>query len=312
MSMAFRFCSLLIVAFAWMIPAGNTAPLTAGNLVISTDDVLYEYTPAGVFVQSFAIPYATGPYPVLEYARDIAISVDKTEIHVYNGTYEPYVSTLDLSTSLWSHQTFAGWSTANNVSYGGIGVGGGANVYVTDMATDAPGAPRGIIRFDSGGGMTPFATGIDPYDLNVGHDELLYALADDTVYVYAQDTLALQNTIDLDSTLGQDDYRAVAANATGQMFVVTWSGFLHKTNSSGASLLSVDLYVVGNPVVRQLVDVDVSNTGTVVVGDGAGGVTVTDENFTNPATFTIGVDDIFVAVQIGTPVPVSLSGFSTD
>ena len=56
----------VLVLFAFMfIFAQNTyaAGIGAGNLLISTNEILQEYTRMGTLVQSFKIPYPTGPHP---------------------------------------------------------------------------------------------------------------------------------------------------------------------------------------------------------------------------------------------------------
>ena len=296
------FCG--IIAFVAWVPCGHAAPITSGNILISTAEVLYEYTPGGVFVQSFPIPDGAGTIPNPDSARDVAMKTGGNDVHVFNGTFTPSLSTLDTSTSLWSHQTFAGWSTVNNISYGGIALGG-AYVFTTDMATAGAGAPQGIVRFNLGGGATRFATGVDPIDLNVGQDGLLYVLDGQFVYVYDPESLALQQTIDLDSTIAPGDYRAVAANGAGELFIVDWAGNLYKTDSSGNVITSVNLS--GTAASINLSDVDVSSQGAVVVGDAAGGVTVTDENFTGPFNFTVGSSVVFVGLPSNPPVGLPLT-----
>lgn len=155
-------------------------------------------------------------------------------------------------------------------------------------------SPQGIVRFDSDGNATRFATGIGPQDLNIGQDGRLYALADDEVHVYDPASLAFQYSIDLDVTIAAGDYRAVAANVSGDLFIVDWSGNLYKTNASGTVQLSVNLSGIAEST--NLTDVDVSGSGTVVVGDRFGGVTITNEFLTAPTSFAVGSSPIFVAV----------------
>jgi len=285
-------------------PCSSAAPIAPGNILIGTSEVLYEYTPGGAFVQSFPIPDGSGTIPNPDTARDIAMKTGSNEVHVFNGTFTPSLSTLDTGTSLWSHQTFAGWSTVNNISYGGLAVGG-VYVFATDMATAGVGAPQGIVRFDSGGGSTRLATGIDPIDLNIGQNGTLYALDGQLVFVYDPESLVLQQTIDLDATIAAGDYRAVAANASGELFIVDWAGNLYKTDSTGNVIDSVNLS--GTAASINLSDVDVSDQGGVVVGDAGGGVTVTDESFTAPSNFTVGSTVIFVAIPSNPPVGLPLA-----
>lgn len=299
----------VLVAMLW-VSVGLAAPFTSGNIAVCTQEVLYEYTPAGDFVQSFAIPFGEDPRPVTESARDIAVKFGGMEVQVYNGTFTPYLSTLDPVASTWSHQTFAGWSTQGNVTYGGIAIKG-SYVFVTDMVTTGLGSPEGVIRFESGGSTTRFLTTVGPKDLNVGLNGLLYVLNEgsDVVYILDPVTMSQQQSFNLDFTIGNGDYRSIAANATGQLFAVTYSGALHKTDTSGNSLLSVNL--VGT-LSGNVTDVDVSDSGMVVVGDTGGGVTVTDESFASPTHFNVGSSDVFVAVQTNATVPVSLSTFTLE
>lgn len=306
-------CCIGLTCFVFS-PGSLAAPVTSGNILISADGLLggtiHEYTPGGVFVQSFAPEYPVDPRPATEGARDLALKLGQTDVYLFNGTFDPYLSTLDSTNSTWSHQTFPGWSTGNNTSFGGVAIGG-QYVFVTDMAT-AGDPEQGIIRFDTAGGSPiRFATSLDPIDVNVGLNGLVYAMENSTVYVFDPDTLALQQTIDLTTTLGGSDYRAVAANAAGQMFVVNWNGDLEKTDASGFSLGSVDLFVLGHTTTNSLMDVDVSSSGTVVVGDATGGVTVTDEDFATFTTFSAGTFGAFVAMASDTPNDVPLSPIAT-
>ncbi len=288
------------------VPIVSAAPITSGNILISTSKVLYEYTPAGVFVQSFPIPYPTGPYPPTEYARDIAVRTGDPGVHVYNGTFDPYLSTLDTTTSMWSHETFAGWSTVNNGSYGGIAVGG-AYVFVTDMDTVGA-AEKGVLRFDSGGSTIRFATGVDPIDLNMGLNGLLYVLDGRYIYVYDPETFVLLQTIDLFTKIMPADYRSIAANRSGQIFVADWDGNVYKTDFLGNSIASINL--TGVATSNDLIDIDISGSRVVVVGDRGGGVTVMDESFSAPTSFSVGSLGIFVAMDANPPIGVPISPFA--
>lgn len=289
-------------------PAVFAASLTPGNILISSEEVLYEYTTAGVFVQSLPIPDYTGEIPNLSTARDIAVKVGSDLVHVFNGTFEPFLSTVNMVTSSWSHDTYGGWSIINNSTYGGIAVTGDY-VFVTDMSASL-GTEMGIIRFDLGGSTVRFADTTAPIDLNMGLDGLLYALDGQYVRIYNPATLALLNTINLHSTIAFNDYRSVAANSAGEMFVVDWDGDIHKTDSSGNGVLSVSLTSTAQS--KFLMDVDVAATGTVIVGDNSGGVTITDESFASPTGFAVGTSAIFVGIQTNAPVPVELSTFALD
>lgn len=308
-----RFVSCATLACVGLILGSQAAPISPGNILVSVDgllgtSVVHEYTPGGILVQSFTVEYPVDPTPVTEGARDIAIQLGHTDLHVFNGTFDPYLSTLDSTDSTWTHQTMAGWSTVNNVSFGGAAVYG-QYVFVTDMGTSGD-PEEGIIRFDTtGGGPVRFATSIEPSDVNVGLNGLVYALENGTVHIYDPDTLAFQQSVDLSTALGigAGDIRSIAANAAGQMFAVDWNGNLYKTDTSGNSLLSVDLFALGHAQSDSLMDVDVSNSGTVVVGDSDSGVIITNENFSTFTSFVAGSFGAFVAVASFTSSDVPLS-----
>ena len=46
---------------------------SAGNILVSHNNTLYEFTPAGVQVQSWPVPYGGGTRPGTESARDIVL-----------------------------------------------------------------------------------------------------------------------------------------------------------------------------------------------------------------------------------------------
>ena len=110
--------------------AAAGAPLTPGNVLVSENDVLREYTPAGATVQTFPIPYPGGR-PGTESARDVFVDASGL-VHVYNGTFFPYMSTLDPTSGTWVHNTFLNLDAGGNVSYGGITSFLGF-VYTTDV-----------------------------------------------------------------------------------------------------------------------------------------------------------------------------------
>ncbi|MCL4694459.1 MAG: hypothetical protein KJ060_18370 [Candidatus Hydrogenedentes bacterium] len=308
-----RFVSCVTVACVGLVLGSQAAPVTPGNILVSVDGVIdssvvHEYTPGGVLVQSFPVEYPISPFPIGEGARDIAIKLGHTDVHVFNGTFDPYLSTLDSTDSTWTHQTMAGWSTVNNVSFGGAAVYG-QYVFVTDMGTSGD-PEEGIIRFDTtGSGPVRFATSIEPSDVNIGLNGMVYALENGTVHIYDPDTLVFQQSVDLSTALGigAGDIRSIAANAAGQMFAVDWNGNLYKTDTSGNSLLSVDLFALGHAQSDSLMDVDVSNSGTVVVGDFGSGVVITNENFSTFTSFVAGSLGAFVAAPSYTSADLPLS-----
>ena len=104
--------------------------------------------------------------------RDAVVD-DHGRVHFYNGTFGPYLTTYDSETARFENHTFPGWNTANNGTYGGIGLFADA-VYVTDQNL---GDASGIVRFSlTDFSAQRFAEGQSYQDLNVGLDGFLYAL----------------------------------------------------------------------------------------------------------------------------------------
>jgi hypothetical protein len=212
----------------------HAQPLTPGNLLVSNlgAGTLSEYTSAGVFVRSFAFPDFEGGFHDL---RDIAVS-SNGNVQAFNGTFTPQLTTLVPTGPTFTSQPFTGWSTINNISYGGIGNFGSAT-FVTDMATASPGGPQGIVRFGNGGSPVRFASTNDYQDLTVGGDGLIYALRGGApsfnVDVFDPNTLGLVRSIPLDASLVSADVRGLAVSSAGSMFAAAWNGTVYAMNSSG-------------------------------------------------------------------------------
>lgn len=107
--------------------------------------MLYEFTTSGVQVQSTEIPHPS--IVISERARDIVLDSNGNAT-VYNGTYDPRLSTYDPVAQTWEHVTLPYWSTGNNISFGGLAAMNNF-VYGTDMRVRSePVEGRGIVRFN--------------------------------------------------------------------------------------------------------------------------------------------------------------------
>ncbi len=276
-------------------------PIPSTNLMISSDDTLYEYTSEGDFVQSFPIPYPVDPIPVTESARDIVFSLDGT-VHVYNGTFDPYLSSYNIITEIWTDLTYPGWSTVNNGTYGGIAINGN-DVFVTDMTTygDPEDEEAGIVKINliTGAGVR-FATTIEPIDLTIGLDGLLYALYPGgspegrDISIFDPATLTEIGHIDLSATFGHTGHRAIAVTADSEVIIADSDGDLQKIDSAGNLLLETN--ICGHAESCNLYDVNVSQSGLVAIGDRFGGIVITNIYFSNFSSFTVGARGAFVAI----------------
>ena len=259
------------------------AALDPANLLVSTNDTAFEYTPAGTQVQAFSVPYPGGR-PVTESARDLIVNEDNL-VPLYNGTFSPFLSTLDPVTATWTDTTHPSWSTANDGTYGGIAAFK-EFVFVTDMNT-VGGSDVGVVRFDtSGGSPLRFADTEEYIDLNLGMDGRLYALQDNetTVDVFDPTTLAAHGTVSLGTRV-----RGIAVNESGAIFGASWDREIYHFDSSGAQQNSVSS---GN---NELTDIDINEDGDIVVGTRFGNVLQTDETLGSVTTFSAGTSLTFVA-----------------
>lgn len=264
-----------------------------GNLLVITQEVgnytypsyLIEVTPTGQEIQRVLIPR-----PGDQRARDVVID-DHGRAHVYNGTFDPRLSTFDPSSGTWEHRALAGWSCINNTTYGGI-ARTGSSVLVTDQLTFGPGQmPEEIVRFprDGGVGDRP-VTGKDYIDLALGLDGLIYALdanrAADGRYVdvYDPESLVYLRTITL--PFGTE-IRAIAVDASGSIFGASWHSTIYRFTPTGATVASVQITALG-ACYTGLTDIDISPDGYLFVGcAGWGQVLVT------PSTLQAGQAHVF-------------------
>lgn len=276
------------------VPAGASI-FQSDSLLISTDNVIYEYSRSGTLRQTFNAEYPGG-YPTPEVARDVVVASNGDAV-VYNGTFSPYLSSLAPTTGTWTHRTTSGWDTNNNGTYGGVATFGNY-AFATDMGQSGD-SNKGVVRFDlTNSTVTRFANNLSSNDLNIGHDKLLYVLTEGSnpgkrIDVYEPTTMQFVRTLDLSSLFSPVvDFRSIAVNAAGEIFIADWNGNVQKLSANGAVLDSISLFGIARS--PNLVDIDLSRDGMIAVGDRDGGVTIMNSDFTSISTFGIGFDEAFV------------------
>ena len=289
--------ALFIVTLA---PAGAFADaVVPDNLLISTENVIYETTSDGQVVQTFLTQYPGGSYPSTEYARDIAVDDDGI-VHVYNGTFSPYMSSLDPRAAVptWTHQTYPNWNTANNLSYGGIDADLN-QVFVTDGLSDGD----GVVVFNTDGGPAfRFAAGTQAIDLTVGLDGLLYVLSPGgspggrTVDVYDPKTYSFVRSIDLTAIFGWTEHRSIAVDSNGDVFIADLDGEISHVTAAGelVQVISPPCDWIGREISCSFIDIDISESGQLALGSRFGEIIITDVNFSSVSKFQIGDRSAFV------------------
>jgi hypothetical protein len=288
----------------------HAVPLTPGNILISRLDTfqITEYTPAGAVVQTFNItPSTSAP---TESLRDIVVDANGN-VQIYNGTFDPVLSSLNPTTGSLSNRTFPGFSTINNGSFGGIGVFG-SFVFTTDMQTFGEPADeaKGIVRFDLSSGTALRFGEIDGYqDLTIGGDNLVYALPGEglpanRIDVFDPTSLALVRSINLDSALFNADVRGIAVGFDGTIYAAAWNGFVYALDEQGMILNS------RNTGEGDLTDIDLDALGRLVIGSRFGEVILTDIALATQISFNVDNqefgENIHVAWVIPEPTTVTL------
>lgn len=263
------------------------APLTNGNFLFQSNGVITEFTMAGEVVQSFTVPDPIEGWRGTEYARDIAV-IGTDTILVYNGTFEPYVSMLDLNTNSWSHFTDPNMWTVNNGSYGGIAADENF-VYVTSMGPDYYNAD-GAVRFD----LTTLSSfelnaGVGAIDLNLGLDGLLYILypggspGGRFINVYDPDTMALIDEISLAAIFGHTAHRAIAINSASEIFIADWDGDIQKIDPLGNVVDETNVCNVSSTC--NLYDIDINSSGDIIVTSRFADIILLDSDLEVVSTF---------------------------
>jgi PEP-CTERM motif len=291
------------------------ASLTPGDILVSstTDlqtSVLREYTPTGTLVQTFSVPIAPGGD---SYIRGIATD-SSGNVQIYNGTFNPYLTTLDPATSSFSNHTFSGWSTDNNIYVGGMVVNGNY-AYATDMATAGSGSPNGIVRFDlTNFSATRFASGPangsgDYTQVGLGLNGLLYAPWPGGSPV--GDNIDVINPVSMTKTTITLPFlfqvSGVTADQAGNIYAVgaLGDGHIYKLDSNGNVLAEISTGFT------DLTGLQINNSGQLLTASSNGEVIMTNTSFSQLSSFSVGSQfttfDTFVTPPSVVPEPASLT-----
>lgn len=193
-------CSLSLLFIVLPCAPSLAAPLTPNSVLVSYggSDFIAEFSRTGEMLQSLRVPHprpdATGGS---EFVRDIERNADGS-VSMFNGTFQPYLTTWNPTDGSFTHDTLTGWSSDGNMFFGNLG--SYKNFVFASDNTNYYDSTSGVVRFDrSNPGSAQRFDSINPARLSVGADNLLYVLGDDlsTVQVFDPDTMALLRTITL-------------------------------------------------------------------------------------------------------------------
>jgi hypothetical protein len=297
-------------------PTARAAMLTPGDILVSSTtnlqtSVLREYTTTGSLVQTFSVPIAPGGDA---YIRGIATDVTG-KVQIYNGTFSPSLTTLDPTGSgSFSNHTLTGWSTVNDLNFGGVVVNGNF-AYATDMATFGTGGPNGIVRFDlTNFSATRFASGPangsgDYTMVGLGLNGLLYAPwpggSPVGNHIDVIDPIAMTKTTITLPFLFQ--VSGVTADQAGNIYAVgaLGDGMIYKFESNGNVLNHISTGFT------DLNGLQLSNSGQLLTADGFGNIILTNTSFSQLTSFSVGAQFTTFAAfvtppTVGVPEPSSL------
>ncbi len=275
-----------------LAPAGDILATVAGPY---PQHQFREYTPTGSLVRSVVVPPTPGN--TFDYARGI-VEDPSGKVYVYDGTFTPYLATYNPSNSSWAQNTYAGWSTVSNVSYGGLALYQNF-VFASDMNT-AGAAPNGIVRYDTvAGAWTRIGNGTDFTKVAIGGNNVLYGLSGQKVYEYNPVSGAALGVV----TLPSGDYRGLAVSASGDIFTAAWNGVISHFSALGALIQSVTLNSsTGAPFMfSDPDDIAIAPDGTLAVGSFSGYIVQMTSSFSNIAYFNTGTNNAVFVTFAATP-----------
>lgn len=278
--------------------------LMAGNLLVSAGQFTYnlmEYTQQGALVSSQSISLAPGTTDLMD-ARGLSVG-PSGNVSIYDGTNTPSLATYSTNSNSWSYLTASGWSTVNNVSYGGVAAYNNY-VFATDMTTAGSGAPDGIIRFNTtDGSAVRFGQGSNFIQLALGLDGQLYGLESyGVVQVFDPNTLTLERTFTLLHGPDVSNVRAIAVDNSGNVLAASWNGYIAKYdtngNYTGLGVQARNSYGLTDKLMSISLDTD----GQVAVGGYHGNIFLTNDSLTSVQSFLTNQWNAFVTFDhyIGT------------
>ena len=207
----------------------------------------------------FNVPVPPNNATDFDSVRDLVVD-QSGNVLLYNGTFTPALLSGNAVNGVVSQNQSPEFSTANNSTFGGIARAGNF-VFLADQSTG--GSPnQGILRVDlTDNSFTRFASAIEPNDINIGPNGLIYALDGagsprNTAFLYDPQSLTLTNQV----SIAFDDHRAIAGLGDGSFFTATGGGDIFHYDSNGTLLNSLN--VDG----AFFSDIDIAPDGQIALG----------------------------------------------
>jgi hypothetical protein len=289
-----RFVAAAALACCGAAAPAEAAVVTPGNVLVSNGGKVFEYTPAGAFVQA-----VTGDLRNGVFSESRGLAYDRLgRIHVlirpHDGDVDMFLATYTPSTGGVQYNSISFHNHNGSTTSGDIGAD--ANyVYAPDQVFARQG--MGVIRYPLNNlkAADRVLQSLDPSDVSVGRDGLLYILgAGGTVTGVNPTTLATVRTLSID-----DNFRDVEATASGDVFVL-YSGQINRYSPSGTL---VDSLTLPGGLKHSMA---LSASGKIVVGNAGDSLYFTDtslDSFTRVLTPNSTEDAWGNLVTFAEPVP---------
>ena len=247
------------------------AQFTPGNILVTQDTVLLEYTRIGELIQQITVPH---PDTGRRYATDIIVD-EYGRAYVLNiAPFDnDYISVYDPAQALWTHNrvdTYLGNGSDGDLSIsldGRFAYTKRQEISLEDFSTIDISIPgRGVA------------------EISMGFDGNLYALDSGSprhgVRVLDPASFEITNTLTLrDEEQSRLNARGIAVTETGDIFVSAWDGRFYAYDSS-ATL--IDYCQVGH----SFNDLDLSlSDGVLAAGSRFGTIAIVDTSFESIFTF---------------------------
>ena len=306
----------LVILIFYMPVIAQASSFSANSIIVSSGQKLFEYSSSGTLQQTISVPRPDDNFS--ELVRDITVGAGG-DIHVYNGLFDPYLSTYNVYKNNWTHANEGSWDNTGNNAYGGIDFYND-KVFVTDSA----GIP-GVRVFD-GANTISFAHNIEAHDLTIGLDGYLYVVGENLLGTAVTVKYDSDTYEQLGFTMPGLPVSTLAVDSSGTIFGTAGSS-IQKMNFDGTVLDTVQFQLGVEELfpgvfVNQYCggrDIDMSSTGAIVVGCSNGEVVMTDITLSDFTFFETGKSSMFVSFSdeslSAIPVPATawlfLSGLLT-
>ncbi|MFV2060891.1 MAG: hypothetical protein ACC653_09425, partial [Gammaproteobacteria bacterium] len=253
----FQLVLIAFVVFGIVSKTAIAASFTQGNILIHTKGRIYEYSLSGVRIQRVSVPTLNFPQNgITVVPNNRAVINDVNKLHIY-----------DSNNNLWSSISSSGVDAGLNTGDGKI-----AAYCNSVFSGDSLGSAKGIIRYDLLQQNFVRNQNYVASNISIGLDGYFYI--DNNKFDPV--TLDIRGAAKFLSPPGNIIDRV--ANKAGTQFVISSSPYhaIYRVSKSGVR--EAVLYS-GYYKVKNLIDIDISDTGKIVVGNKDGQVLITDENF---------------------------------